>query len=402
MSTTPKADQVNGGSICGSVIECGFVNEKGQRQYSLHCEYTGQDEEVFLAQSDPQQRKLFRATLVSKRNNLKSNKIGMYLLRSKGALDGVFSAKCYSHKRRGIDEKGKSKTSKGLKPNSYFVTEQLLTSLDQKCRDNGKAKLRKNGNNSSSKRSRITQSHPRLSCEPALKIAGPSPMAEVTSTAKRHPERIFGSSAQATMTSNPPKEFAISPSPMGQSFNSKMKQTQLRERSLHSSPRLNQGSSRALLSIPLPPGDSPNFAQYPAAWREHPDTPQAPNEVPQKFWPMQCPYYQQVHGPSRFQTPQQDPLPSQYYHRHLLLHPLPPPSFGSFSSSNPNDNALRGYQAQWRFPAQLSCVHLNFGYLSLHSAMAFDCAQLEFHPIPQQNQRFGFEATQSMSSQTRF
>jgi hypothetical protein len=43
--------------------------------YSMFCPYTQQEEEVFVAESDPLKRRLFRATLVTKKNNLKSNMV---------------------------------------------------------------------------------------------------------------------------------------------------------------------------------------------------------------------------------------------------------------------------------------------------------------------------------------
>eukprot|EP00475_Leptophrys_vorax_P045900 TRINITY_DN9691_c0_g1_i2.p1 TRINITY_DN9691_c0_g1~~TRINITY_DN9691_c0_g1_i2.p1 ORF type:complete len:691 (-),score=116.95 TRINITY_DN9691_c0_g1_i2:1133-3205(-) len=115
-------------------FSCVCVICLGVRQYTHHCEYTCQDEEVFVAEQDPKRRKLYRATLVTKKNGLKSNMIGMFLRRSIGFIDGAYSAHSYLHKKRNDAKCDKMLKPRGLKAGSYFVTEQVLAMLDEKAR----------------------------------------------------------------------------------------------------------------------------------------------------------------------------------------------------------------------------------------------------------------------------
>jgi hypothetical protein len=58
-----------------SVIECGFLDDSGERKYFEHSELYGEEVEVFIALDDPLRRHLTRATLLGKLFKFENNKV---------------------------------------------------------------------------------------------------------------------------------------------------------------------------------------------------------------------------------------------------------------------------------------------------------------------------------------
>jgi hypothetical protein len=104
---------VTGQLLFFSEIECGHLDESGERQYLEYSKLYGIDVEVFIASEDKQRRHLTRATLLGKLLGFENNKIGMFLKRNRGEIEGVYCSTGYHFKQLNVC---------GLKPRSYFLT----------------------------------------------------------------------------------------------------------------------------------------------------------------------------------------------------------------------------------------------------------------------------------------
>eukprot|EP00475_Leptophrys_vorax_P026221 TRINITY_DN3687_c0_g1_i2.p1 TRINITY_DN3687_c0_g1~~TRINITY_DN3687_c0_g1_i2.p1 ORF type:complete len:346 (-),score=51.13 TRINITY_DN3687_c0_g1_i2:346-1359(-) len=122
VARTPSDDRDQQGF---TVIECGILSavDKPARLYHQFSEFFGDQVEVFTAVSDPQKRPLYRATLLAKMLEFENNKIGMYLYRKRGQIEGVYCASSYEFKPDNV---------MGLRQKSYFLTEQACRLLKER------------------------------------------------------------------------------------------------------------------------------------------------------------------------------------------------------------------------------------------------------------------------------
>lgn len=109
-------------NVYKSIIECGVLNPRGERQYAMFSSYFTTDAEVFTAISDPKPgRVLYKASLLAHKFKCATNKLAMFLFRRRTMMDGVFQATLFLHKPQ---------HSAGLKVGSYFVSEEACKEFE--------------------------------------------------------------------------------------------------------------------------------------------------------------------------------------------------------------------------------------------------------------------------------
>eukprot|EP00475_Leptophrys_vorax_P039196 TRINITY_DN7038_c0_g1_i1.p1 TRINITY_DN7038_c0_g1~~TRINITY_DN7038_c0_g1_i1.p1 ORF type:complete len:349 (+),score=58.05 TRINITY_DN7038_c0_g1_i1:62-1048(+) len=105
-------------------ITCGFeVN--GVRVWSQYEEFFRKDVLVFSAADDPLGRKLYRSADLAAMVDCDGSRIGMFLKRRKGLVEGIYQANSFRHKPDNV---------LGLRTGGYFLTLDCCKSLIEELR----------------------------------------------------------------------------------------------------------------------------------------------------------------------------------------------------------------------------------------------------------------------------
>jgi hypothetical protein len=105
-----------------SIIECGCYDSiKGHRVFSMFSAFFHRVVDVYTADHDPNNRILFRATMLAEKFDCATNKVGMYLVRRRCVEAGIFQATQF---------RGKPQGKSGLKVGAYFLSLQACQDFE--------------------------------------------------------------------------------------------------------------------------------------------------------------------------------------------------------------------------------------------------------------------------------
>jgi hypothetical protein len=108
-----------------TVIDCGYVDDNGERQLSVYSPYFGKQIEVYSAVNDPTKSNLYRVSALAEKIGCATNKVGMYLARRRQVSAGIYQATQFRSKPPGRT---------GLKSGGYFLTQEACQEFEHHFR----------------------------------------------------------------------------------------------------------------------------------------------------------------------------------------------------------------------------------------------------------------------------
>lgn len=106
-----------------SGIDCGFISENGTRQLTIHSDFFSRDVDVYVAYEDPKKQFLFRPSLIAQKLDCGTSPVGMFLLRNKKSMEGIYQATDFNFKPL--------KTS-NIKVGAYFVSLEVCREVERR------------------------------------------------------------------------------------------------------------------------------------------------------------------------------------------------------------------------------------------------------------------------------